>query len=365
MSTRVLHVSQPVEAGVPVVVSQLVRDQVDRGWDVGVACPPDGSLPQWVRAAGGRVLPWPARRSPGPSVMSEVAALRRIVAEFSPDVVHLHSSKAGLVGRLAIRGRRATVYQPHAWSFLAVTGAVRALSIRWERWATRWADAIACVSRAEQETAQQKSIAGNWVLCPNGIDLRTFRPSSPDQRRTARTLLDLADHPVVLCVGRLCEQKGQDVLIDAWARMGRDGAVLAFVGDGPSRDSLQGRAGADVIFAGHVTDLRPWYAAASLAVLPSRWEGASLTTREAMACGLSQVVTDVDGAREAIGSCGAIVPVDDVDALAAAIGARLDDDDLRTREGEQARRVAEQSFDLSHTVRVVAAIYEAVLLDRQ
>lgn len=356
--------SQPVEAGVPAVVAALVRDQVERGWDVAVACPPSGSLPRWVTDAGGRVLPWQARRSPGPSVLPEIIALRRIVAEFAPDLVHLHSSKAGLAGRLAIRGRRPTVYQPHAWSFLAVTGAVRVLTIGWERWATRWADAIACVSTGELVAARQKGITGNLQLCPNGIDLAAFRPSTTAERQAARESLGLGDGHVVVCVGRLCEQKGQDALLDAWARMRSPQGVLALVGDGPSEESLRRRAGPDVIFAGHVADPRPWYAAASLAVLPSRWEGASLTMREAMACGLSQVVTDVDGAREALGPGGAVVPVDDVEALTAAIAQRLDDPELRDGEGDRARRAAERSFDLSRTLPVVAALYESVLRAR-
>src|SRR4051812_17465786 len=111
---RVLHVSQPVDGGVAQVVADLVTDQVGRGWDVVVACPPSGWLPSVVCDAGARVVQWPAARSPGLSVVREAQVLTRTVQATAPSVVHLHSAKAGLGGRLAVRGRRPTVYQPHA-----------------------------------------------------------------------------------------------------------------------------------------------------------------------------------------------------------------------------------------------------------
>ncbi|NEA48622.1 glycosyltransferase, partial [Streptomyces sp. SID10815] len=72
--------------------------------------------------------------------------------EVRPDLVHAHSAKAGLAGRLAVRGRIPTVFQPHAWSFEAVGGATAALALRWERWGTRWAARTVCVSEAERAT---------------------------------------------------------------------------------------------------------------------------------------------------------------------------------------------------------------------
>ena len=71
----------------------------------------------------------------------EARALAGLIGSLAPDLVHLHSSKAGLAGRLALRGRRTTVFQPHAWSFEAVHGAVRAAGIAWERLAARWTHA--------------------------------------------------------------------------------------------------------------------------------------------------------------------------------------------------------------------------------
>jgi hypothetical protein len=123
----ILHVSQPVDGGVAQVVADLVRGQVADGHAVVVACPctEGGRLSREVTAAGARLVPWGAERAPDAGLPQELASLRRIVTAARPDLVHLHSSKAGLVGRMAIRSRVATVFQPHAWSFEAVTGARR------------------------------------------------------------------------------------------------------------------------------------------------------------------------------------------------------------------------------------------------
>ncbi|MCF2435668.1 glycosyltransferase [Streptomyces thinghirensis] len=80
---------------------------------------------------------WPATRSPGPALVSEVRRLARVIEDVRPDLVHAHSAKAGLAARLAVRGRVPTVFQPHAWSFEAVGGAGAALALGWERWGVR------------------------------------------------------------------------------------------------------------------------------------------------------------------------------------------------------------------------------------
>ncbi len=117
-----MHVSQPGDGGVAAVVVQLARDQVERGLDVVVAGPPPAALKPAVLTAGARFLDWDAKRSPGPGSVLEARALARVIAAEDPDLVHLHSSKAGLAGRLALRGRRPTLFQPHSWSFEALHG---------------------------------------------------------------------------------------------------------------------------------------------------------------------------------------------------------------------------------------------------
>src|SRR5262249_48180161 len=178
----VLHVVQQTECGVARSVPLLVRDQVDRGWRVAVACPPAGELARIVSSVGADHLPWTAGRSPGPSVAGETKRLGRIVGEFAPDLVHLHSSKAGLAGRLALRGSLPAVFHPRGWSFLAVDGPVRAAAVRWERTATRWTDRIICVSEAEQRLGEEAGVRARYLVVPNALDLAELPESSAEDR---------------------------------------------------------------------------------------------------------------------------------------------------------------------------------------
>ncbi|EFH28655.1 glycosyl transferase, partial [Streptomyces sviceus ATCC 29083] len=336
---RVLHLTQPVDGGVARVVTDLVRAQVAVGLHVTVACP-EAPLTAGLRDLGADVRRWEATRSPGPALVGEVRRLARVIEEVRPDLVHAHSAKAGLAGRIAVRGRIPTVFQPHAWSFEAVGGVTAALALGWERRAARWSARTVCVSEAERRTGLRAGIAGRWSVIPNGIDTDRFRPAAADTVR-ARLLpgVDPAA-PLVVCVGRLCRQKGQDVLLRAWDAVLRrvPGARLVLVGDGPERDVLRARAPESVRFAGAVADAVPWYRAADLVVLPSRWEGMALAPLEAMACGRPVVMTDVDGARESLPPALAsrcLVPPQNPAALADAVAALLLDPPLRESLGHQ------------------------------
>jgi glycosyltransferase involved in cell wall biosynthesis len=281
-----------------------------------------------------------------------------------PDLVHLHSSKAGLAGRLALRGHRTTIFQPHAWSFEAVRGPLRAAALEWERVAARWATAILCVSEGERRRGEEHGIRARWHVIPNGVDLDGWPEAGCDERAHARAELGLPDRPTVVCVGRLSRQKGQDLLLEAWSSVtGRvPDAQLVLVGDGPAEESLRRQGHDGVRFAGRRSDVASWLAAADVVALPSRWEGMSIGMLEAMARGRSIVAADVPGAAEALeGDGGAIVPREDAAALAAAIADRLGDPSRADAEGRAARRRAEEAHDIRAMTEAVGELYDAVL----
>ncbi|MYW15727.1 glycosyltransferase, partial [Streptomyces sp. SID2955] len=175
-----------------------------------------------------------------------------------------------------------------------------------------------------------------------------------------------AARPLVVCVGRLCRQKGQDVLLRAWEDVlgVLPGARLVLVGDGPEDTALRRQAPPSVRFTGAVADVVPWYRAADLVVLPSRWEGMALAPLEALGCGRPVVVTDVDGARESLPPALAahcLVPPEDPVALAGAITALLSDRPLRVALGAQGRRHVLTRHDVRHTAEQITAVYRELL----
>jgi glycosyltransferase involved in cell wall biosynthesis len=293
----------------------------------------------------------------------ELRRVARIVASAKPQLVHLHSSKAGLAGRLALRGRLPTIFQPHGWSFDASTGPVSRGAAAWERLAARWAALILCVSEAEQRRGEEHGIHATWRMIPNGVDLAALIEASTDDRSAARARLELEERPTVVCVGRLCREKGQDILLEAWPRVLSQvpEAILVLVGDGRDADGVRRLAGDGVRFAGWRTDVGDWLAAADVVAVPSRTDGMSVAMLEAMARGRAVVATEVGGAAEALGETGTLVPGEDPSALAFALSTQLLDPDGSAAMGHAARARAERFHDLKTTTQAVADLYAELL----
>jgi glycosyltransferase involved in cell wall biosynthesis len=370
MTLAVLHVAQPTDAGVPRVASALVADQLARGWDVSVASPVGGDLQRAVENSGARWYPWDARRDPGPSVAGEARRLAGILNTARPELLHLHSAKAGMVGRLVCRGRVPTIFQPHAWSFEAAGGIVQRGAVAWERFGARWADAVVCVSADERRRGAEVGIQARFREVPNGIDLSRYTTASDSDRAAARATLGVdAAAPLAVTIGRLARQKGYDVLLAAWPQVLErvPDAELVIIGEGPDRAALEALGRPGVRFAGASDDVATWLAAADLSVVSSRWEaGLPLVAMESMARGRSVVATDVAGMAEGLdGGCGAVVPVEDADALADAIAARLADRALADAEGAAGRRRVEERHDVRVAADRMASVYDDVLAERR
>jgi glycosyltransferase involved in cell wall biosynthesis len=354
---RVLHVAEPTEYGVAACVADLAVDQAAHGWDVAVLSPIGGRLAEVLRSAGVRHRPWNGRRAVR-AVPRDILTVRSVVAAERPDVVHLHSSRAGIAGRLAIRGRVPTLFQPHAWSFFAAGGATGRALGGFERLAARWTNTVVCCSDEERTAAREHRIDARFAVVRNAVDLDHFALAT--NHAGARAWLGLGEHPIAVCVGRISPQKGQRELIAAWhlVRGEVPNAELILVGDGPDRADLERLAAPGVRFVGHQGDVRPWLAASDVVALLSRYEGLSLAVLEAMATGRSVVVTSAQGMREVVhagddGAAGAVVPAGDLPAAARAIIERLRDRDRALREGTLGRALAEANHDKTRWLRTM------------
>ncbi|MBX6769086.1 MAG: glycosyltransferase, partial [Actinomadura rubrobrunea] len=351
--------SQPTHGGVAGYVAQACQDQLQRGWDVAVACPVDGSLAGRLHAQGVPHIAWAAVRSPGPGTLAECRRLRDIIRCYRPHVVHLHSSKAGLAGRMHPRPGIPVMFQPHGWSWLAARGAQRSAGILWERFAARRAQAVICVGQGELEQGRTAGVDAPYTVVRNGVDLRRFRPADASARLTARRLLNVPpDVPLAVCLGRVTRQKGQDVLTTAWPRVRAQcpDAQLVMVGDGDMLPRLRSRATRGIRFVPTVDDPRPWLAAADVVAMPSRWEGLPLAALEALAMGRPLVGTAIPGLIEVVTPrVGALVPTEDPSALATEVARRLLVRELAEAEGQAAAGRARE-FDATRTFARLAAV---------
>jgi glycosyltransferase involved in cell wall biosynthesis len=351
----VLVVSQPVEYGVAVYVRQLTAAAVAAGHSVTVVSPgaDHGPLAAWVRSAGAEHQTLNMARKPAVRDVFDLLALRRLAR--GRDVVHLHSSKAAALGRVAalsLGGHRrpAVVVTAHYWSWLV--GGRWAPLYRWiERRLAGRCDAIVAVSEGEAKEGRDVLGASAPIeLISNGVDRDQFSPGGSPADRDRGV-------PLLVCVGRLSQQKGQDVAVRALARVKDRTARLRLVGaesaagERARLETLAASLGVDdrIEWRGAVEDTGPEYRAADVVVAPSRWDGLSLALLEAMASGAAIVASDVNGA-ESLGDAGVRVPPDDPEALADAIDRLLEDAPRRRRLGEAAR-TRSASFDLATTMQ--------------
>jgi glycosyltransferase involved in cell wall biosynthesis len=360
MTRRVLHVADTIAGGLGSFLTTLLPLQLADGDIVALAAPAlvgeEDGLEHW---------PWKAVARPNHRLASELRTLDRIVRAFEPDVIHLHNDKAGLVGRLLLRGQRPTVFQPHAWSFQAAPAWLTPVATGWERSAARWTHVVVCVSEGEYQLARSAQIGARCVLARNGVDLERFAPAGGDDRTAARNRLGMPlEAPLAVCVGRMHRQKNQHALLDAWpdVRERLPEAQLVLVGEGPDRSSLEERDAPGVSLPGPAPDVRPWLAAADVVVQPSAWEGMPLSVLEALATARSIVVSDVSGMRELVRSgAGAAVARHDQQSLVHEMIRRLRDRAFADGEGRVGRALVERHHDVRQQHATIARLYSEVL----
>ncbi len=284
-----------------------------------------------LSAAGVVFTAIPMRRAPGPWDVPAVLAVRRHIAARGPfDVIHGHSSKGGMVARLAGIGTSARiVYTPHAISTLDPT---LSLPKRLLYHAGEWAlatltDVLIAVSAGEGAHLEGLGIPARKIrVVRNGIE-----PPAPGPRTRAevRAELQLGDDDVAIgFVGRLGRHKAIDVMLAAFAEaLERHPRLrLIVIGDGEWRDQARQQA-VDLGCAGQVRWLGArealgYYIGFDLLAQPSRYEGLSYTMLEAAGVGLPIVATDVSGTRDVVedGLSGVVVPaVGDAAAFATAL----------------------------------------------
>jgi glycosyltransferase involved in cell wall biosynthesis len=199
----------------------------------------------------------------------------------------------------------------------------------------------------------------------NGVSVSEFVPAE-DRRSEVREKLGCGrDEFVLVCVARLSEQKRIDILLQALARVLREGVrcKCVIVGDGPLRNQLLEQArslglSGHVFFEGFHEDVRPYLQASSAFILTSDTEGLPLSILEAMACGVPGIVTNVGGNAELIthGVHGVIVPRGSVDAIADGISYLANHPQERTQMAKMARARACEAFDIENAMAQIRQV---------
>ena len=345
-------------------------------FDVGLIAGAGGLLDAKARGITGadvQLVPW--LRHPIAPFHDATALSRRAGRLAGADLVHTHSSKAGLLARAAARlaGVRAVVHTVHGWSFNPFQSERRRrFYVALERAAGRVTDRLICVSAADREMGVRLGIgrASAYRMVRSGIDRSSFAPV-PGARERARRALGV--EPGTVVVGTIAYFKAQKAPLDfveaARLALARDRSLLfLFAGDGESRPEVE-RAiakaglGGSIRLLGWREDVADLLAAMDVFLLTSRFEGLPRALLQAIAAERPVVVTDTGGTAELVsdGVSGFLVPPANPGAAAAAVVALATDSGLRARFASEARSRLGEEFDVRRMVLDLEAIYDELL----
>ena len=301
-------------------------------------------------------------------------ALKRRLKELAPDVVHTHSSKAGILGRIAARaaGVGIVVHTVHGLPFHPYQGALRNwFYARAEAYAARRSDRIISVADAMTDQAVAAGVAPRekFVTIHSGMEVEPFLEARKKRDEIRGQLGYAPDEFVIAKLARLFELKGHEYVLAAAGEVcaKHPAARFLFIGDGILRDSLEAearRAGLaeKIKFAGLVpaAEVPGYLGAADLVVHASLREGLPRALPQALLAGTPVVAFDVDGAREVVrdGETGLLVPPRDAAALSAALLRMIEDQDFAARTAAAGRELAMELFPTEVMVGKIAALYE-------
>jgi glycosyltransferase involved in cell wall biosynthesis len=355
--------------------------QHHRGHDVtlitGPAIGPEGSLMQRARSGGYRVIEIdPMRRSIRPiKDFRTWLRLVRLLRQLKPDVVHTHSSKAGIIGRWAARhaGVPVIIHTIHGLAFTASTSPiVNAVYRQLERVTAPLTTRIVCVADAMAEQSLRAGIGRReqYVTVYSGMETRAFL-DPPIPRAQMRRALHLEHHHVAVgTIARLFDLKGHDDLLDiAPSLCGRFPDLrFVWVGDGSLRGDFERRLERmrlrdRFILTGLVRpqEIPSYTAAMDILVHPSRREGLARALPQGQLAGCPVICYGIDGNAEGLidGQTGFVIPPFDRHQLAARLSLLVEDPPQRRRMGEAGRAFALRRFDTSTMVESLERVYQA------
>ncbi|MDB2262456.1 glycosyltransferase family 4 protein [Halorubrum ezzemoulense] len=296
-----------------------------------------------------------------PAVLSLARYLRR--EDF--DIVHTHSTEAGIIGRFAaaLAGVPTIVHTVHGVPFADDRNAfLNRFVLACERQAAGYTDRIVTNADviADDYLARGIGRREQYTTVYSGVDLDAFMDAEPAD--------DLpGDRPRVVMVGRLADGKGHRVLLDAVESLGEFDGSVCIVGDGPLYDPLvadveERGLSNRVYLTGFRDDIPRVLAASDVLVLPSFREGTPRVITEAMASGLPVIATDIAGIPEQVvdGENGYLIPTGDSEALANRVDTLLADADLRERMGARGQARA-QRFSVATMVEELDSVYQKLI----
>lgn len=307
-------------------------------------------------------------------------AYRDILAHLNQtpyEVVHTHTSKAGILGRLAARrcGVPVIIHTAHGWQWtLARNAAMRRFIVDCERWAARFTDRIVVVSEGDREKGLREGVGRpeQYTVIESAIPLDEFDPERVPFR-DVRQELGIPDNGVVAgTVGRFSHPKEPEVMLRSAARIleRREDAHFIYVGDGPDREAVLSRLGVlrdhpRLHLVGLRRDIPRLLAGMDVFLLSSSSEGLPRVIVEAMAMKKPVVSTPAGSVPDLVDEgTGRLVPFGSDESLSEAALMFLGDPNLAAAAGERGQRRVRERFGVEGMVHRIAALYDQVVEEK-
>lgn len=271
-----------------------------------------------------------------------IQSLRKLYKEYQPDIIHLHSSKVGILGRIAFPKSK-IVYTVHGFDSIRIAYR-KYLPI--EIFLQKKCQAIIGVSKYDEENLRKEKITNNVSYIYNGINLSESTNSNPFN--------NISHKQKVLCIARLSAQKNVGLFLKVASLLPQ----YAFIWIG-NQQPVQNETN-NVFFMGDIPNAGNYNKYADLFFLPSNYEGLPIVIIEALACGKPVVASAVGGIPELLNGENGFAVHNDAEEIAKKIDFILSDENLKEKMGDAARQTYLQKFTVDKMVDGYMAIYEKI-----
>ena len=368
---RILHIITNTDlGGAQRVVIDLCTKAFENGHTVAVASMEGG--PMWEQLPDG-IMKFPLAHMVKPiKPLKELPCLLEIkstIRSFKPDIIHLHSSKAALLGRLAAprRLRKRIVYTVHGFDTIRVRNRV---FLPLEKIMQKKCGAIVPVSEYDYKNLTSENITNNLTLIRNAVpDTKPFtKEELPEQIKEPLLKAEAEGKKIIMTIARIALPKRLDIFAETALRMKDDNCVFFWIGaptDKTLEDELKRQQeNAPVFFTGDIPEASRLISYADVFVLFSDYEGLPITILEAMAKGKPVVASKVGGIPELVDeSNGSLITPSDagkmIEEAVRAVKELVQNDELRIKKGEASRKKYEENFTINSMWDKYLSVYQA------
>ena len=372
---KVLHITQATIGGTLEYLKLFFNHINKDEYEVYLACPSYGPMKKEIEDMGVKVYPLEMTREISlKDDLNSFMEMKKLIKRVNPDIVHLHSSKAGVLGKVAsYLNKIPCIYNAHGWSFsMNVSDKKKKVYSLIEKYTSLFCDKIVNISEYEHNLAKQYNIASDkkMITIHNGIDIEKYDKSNYSRKDTLKELGIPQECFIVGMVARISEQKDPIKFIEIAKEVCRviENAYFVLVGDGELRNqvdklitkyNLKGR----VKITGWVNDVNKYISVFDIGILTSRWEGFGLVLTEYMAAKKPIVASYTGGIPELIEDNynGILVDINDTSKFVKSIIELKDNDTLKNKYVENSSYILDNKFNIKNVVEKHNKLYRKLL----